>query len=50
MSQREFLDGVEAARAWMEDVEKRLSAVDDTQGPRDALEARMRETQVRRVL
>lgn len=45
--QQEFTDSLEAALSWMKAVQERLKANDNTQGPRDALEARLRETEVR---
>ncbi|XP_017287178.1 nesprin-3 isoform X2 [Kryptolebias marmoratus] len=42
---QEFSDCLEAALAWMQAVQERLRANDNTQGPRDALEARLRETE-----
>lgn len=47
MTQQEFSDCLGAALTWMQDVQERLKAIDNTQGPRDALEARLRETEVR---
>ncbi|XP_064148988.1 nesprin-3 isoform X2 [Loxodonta africana] len=43
--QEDFNRSVEEARAWMEAVEERLQINDNTQGPRTALEARLRETE-----
>lgn len=45
--QQEFTDKVELALSWMHAIQGRLKANDSTQGPRDALEARLRETEVR---
>ncbi|XP_035529861.1 nesprin-3 [Morone saxatilis] len=43
--QQEFTESLEAALSWMRAVQERLRANDNTQGPRDALEARLRETE-----
>ncbi|KAG8013684.1 Nesprin-3, partial [Nibea albiflora] len=43
--QQEFTESVEAALSWMRAIQERLRANDNTQGPRDALEARLRETE-----
>ncbi|XP_051806282.1 nesprin-3 [Acanthochromis polyacanthus] len=43
--QQEFMESLEAALSWMRAVQERLKANDNTQGPRDALEARLRETE-----
>uniref|UniRef100_A0A672YUB1 Spectrin repeat containing, nuclear envelope family member 3 n=1 Tax=Sphaeramia orbicularis TaxID=375764 RepID=A0A672YUB1_9TELE len=43
--QQEFTESLEAALSWMRAVQERLKANDNTQGPRDALEARLRETE-----
>ncbi|XP_071773491.2 nesprin-3 [Centroberyx gerrardi] len=43
--QQEFRESLEAALSWMQAVQERLRANDNTQGPRDALEARLRETE-----
>ncbi|KAM4625844.1 nesprin-3 [Polymixia lowei] len=43
--QQEFSESLEAALSWMQAVQERLRANDNTQGPRDALEARLRETE-----
>ncbi|XP_028827746.1 nesprin-3 isoform X2 [Denticeps clupeoides] len=43
--QHEFKEGLEAALSWMQAVQERLRAHDDTTGPRAALEARLRETE-----
>lgn len=48
--QEDFDGSVEDARAWMRAVQERLQVNDDTQGPRAALEARLRETEVRRAV
>lgn len=45
--QQEFTESVEAALSWMQAIQERLRANDNTQGPRDALEARLRETEVK---
>lgn len=45
--QEDFDGSVEDAQAWMRAVQEQLQANDDTQGPRAALEARLRETEVR---
>lgn len=42
----EFKENLQLALSWMEDVQRRLKANDCTEGPRDALEARLRETKV----
>lgn len=44
--QEGFDRSVEDARAWMKAVQERLQVNDNTQGPRAALEARLRETEV----
>ncbi len=44
--QQEFTESVEAALSWMRVIQERLKANDNTQGPRDALEARLKETEV----
>lgn len=41
-----FDRSVEDAREWMKAVQERLQVNDNTQGPRAALEARLRETEV----
>ena len=46
--QQEFTESLEAALSWMQAVQERLRANDNTNGPREALEARLRETEVRR--
>ncbi|XP_035235597.1 nesprin-3 isoform X1 [Anguilla anguilla] len=43
--QDEFGESLEGALAWMQTVQERLKANDNTQGPRAALEARLRETE-----
>ncbi|XP_072221011.1 nesprin-3 isoform X2 [Leuresthes tenuis] len=43
--QQDFTESLEAALSWMRAVQERLRANDNTQGPRDALEARLRETE-----
>ncbi|KAM9341249.1 nesprin-3 [Symphorus nematophorus] len=43
--QQEFTESLEAALSWMRTIQERLRANDNTQGPRDALEARLRETE-----
>ncbi|KAM9203038.1 nesprin-3 [Dugong dugon] len=43
--QEDFDRRVEEAQAWMEDVQEQLKISDNTQGPRAALEARLRETE-----
>ncbi|XP_034531179.1 nesprin-3 [Notolabrus celidotus] len=43
--QLEFMESLEAALSWMRTIKERLKANDNTQGPRDALEARLRETE-----
>lgn len=44
--QNEFRESWEDAQAWMQAVQERLKLSDNTQGPRAALEARLRETEV----
>lgn len=44
--QEGFDRSVEDARRWMTAVQERLQINDNTQGPRTALEARLRETEV----
>lgn len=44
--QQEFMESLETALSWMQVVQERLKANDNTQGPLDALEARLRETEV----
>uniref|UniRef100_A0A5F8GS63 Nesprin-3 n=1 Tax=Monodelphis domestica TaxID=13616 RepID=A0A5F8GS63_MONDO len=44
-SQDEFDSSVESAQEWMKAVQERLRVNDNTQGPRAALEARLRETE-----
>lgn len=46
--QEGFEASVEDAREWMKAVQERLQISDNTQGPRAALEARLRETEVGR--
>ncbi|XP_027712376.1 nesprin-3 isoform X4 [Vombatus ursinus] len=43
--QGEFDSNIESAQAWMKAVQERLQVNDNTQGPRAALEARLRETE-----
>ncbi|TDG98546.1 hypothetical protein EPR50_G00201470 [Perca flavescens] len=43
--QQEFMESLEAALSWMRAVQDRLKANDNTQGPRDALEGRLKETE-----
>ncbi|XP_054652912.1 nesprin-3 isoform X2 [Dunckerocampus dactyliophorus] len=43
--QQEFMERLEGALSWMKDVEERLRTNDNTQGPWDALEGRLRETE-----
>ncbi|XP_067469876.1 nesprin-3 [Thunnus thynnus] len=43
--EQEFMENLEAALSWMRAIQERLKANDNTQGPRDALEARLRETE-----
>ncbi|XP_051834391.1 nesprin-3 [Antechinus flavipes] len=43
--QDEFDSSVESAQEWMKAVQERLQVNDNTQGPRAALEARLRETE-----
>lgn len=47
MTQQEFMESLEEAFSWIHTIQKRLKAIDDTHGPRHALEARLRETEVR---
>lgn len=47
MTQQEFIESLEVALSWMRAIQERLKANDNTQGPRDALETRLRETEVR---
>ncbi|KAM6912174.1 nesprin-3 [Xenentodon cancila] len=42
---QEFMESLEAALSWMRAVQERLKTNDNTQGPRKALEARLRETE-----
>lgn len=44
--QQEFMESLEVALSWMRAIQDRLRANDNTQGPRDALEARLKETEV----
>lgn len=44
--QDEFDMSVENAEAWMKAIQERLRINDNTKGPRSALEARLRETEV----
>lgn len=43
--QHEFRESLEEARSWMQAVQERLKQNDNTQGPRSALEVRLRETE-----
>lgn len=43
--QQEFTDNLDSAKSWMKAIQERLKANDNTQGPRQALEARLRETE-----
>nr|XP_046268346.1 nesprin-3 [Scatophagus argus] len=43
--QQEFRESLEVAHSWMRAIQERLRASDNTQGSRDALEARLRETE-----
>ncbi|XP_010877051.2 nesprin-3 isoform X2 [Esox lucius] len=43
--QKEFKESLEAALSWMQAVQEKLRINDNTQGPRAALEARLRETE-----
>ncbi|KAM6969362.1 LOW QUALITY PROTEIN: nesprin-3 [Tautogolabrus adspersus] len=43
--QQEFMESLEAALSWMRAIQERLKTNDNTQGPLDALEARLRETE-----
>ncbi len=45
--QQEFMESLEVALSWMRAIQERLRAIDNTQGPREALEARLKETEVR---
>lgn len=47
MTQQEFMESLEVALSWMRTIQEKLKVNDNTQGPRDALEARLRETEVR---
>ncbi|KAL0968928.1 hypothetical protein UPYG_G00219990 [Umbra pygmaea] len=42
---QEFKESLEAAQSWIQAVQERLRVNDNTQGPRAALEARLRETE-----
>lgn len=50
MTQQEFTESLEEALSWIRSIQKRLKATDNTHGPRHALEARLRETEVRVLL
>uniref|UniRef100_A0AAQ4RN95 Spectrin repeat containing, nuclear envelope family member 3 n=1 Tax=Gasterosteus aculeatus aculeatus TaxID=481459 RepID=A0AAQ4RN95_GASAC len=43
--QQEFTESLEAALSWMRAIQKRLKANDNTQGPLEALQGRLRETE-----
>lgn len=43
----EFKENQQLALSWMEEVQRQLKANDCTEGPRDRLEARLRDTKVR---
>ncbi|XP_035388805.1 nesprin-3 [Electrophorus electricus] len=43
--QHEFRESLEEALAWMQAIQERLRLSDNTQGPREELEARLRETE-----
>ncbi|XP_037342496.2 nesprin-3 [Pungitius pungitius] len=43
--QQEFTESLEAALSWMRAIQERLKANDNTHGPLDALEGRLRETE-----
>ncbi|KAJ0009251.1 hypothetical protein NQD34_016666 [Periophthalmus magnuspinnatus] len=43
--QQDFMESLEGALSWMQSTQERLRANDNTQGPRDALEKRLRETE-----
>jgi len=45
--QHEFKECLEEALSWMQAIQERLKQNDNTQGPRSALEVRLRETEVR---
>ncbi|XP_056281821.1 nesprin-3 isoform X4 [Pseudoliparis swirei] len=45
MTQQEFTQSLEAALSWMRAIQERLKASDNTQGPLEALEGRLRETE-----
>ncbi|MEQ2177844.1 hypothetical protein GOODEAATRI_007820 [Goodea atripinnis] len=44
--QQKFVDRFREALAWMQAIQEQLRANDNTAGPRDALEARLRETEL----
>lgn len=44
--QEDFERSVEDAQAWMKVIQEQLQVNDNTKGPRAALEARLRETEV----
>lgn len=46
-SQNEFDSSVEKAEDWMKTIQERLRINDNTKGPRSALEARLRDTEVK---
>lgn len=48
--QQQFRESLEAALSWIQDVQDRLKANDDTQGPRDALKVRLDETKVNSLI
>lgn len=50
MAQQEFLESREEALSWIRTVQRRLKETDNTHGPRHALEARLRETEVRPLM
>lgn len=50
MAQQEFLESREEALSWIRTVQRRLKVTDNTHGPRHALEARLRETEVRPLM
>ncbi|KAK7904173.1 hypothetical protein WMY93_016780 [Mugilogobius chulae] len=43
--QQDFMESLEEALSWMQSTQERLRANDNTEGPRDALEKRLRETE-----
>lgn len=45
--QQDFMEKLETAISWMRAIQERLKSNDNTQGPRHALEARLRDTEVR---